>query len=902
MYYRLIAFLLLLICSGVVPADEGADYEQEILPLFREHCFECHSGTEREGGLNLAEEIVVGGISGAVVVPGHAEQSLLLELVRSGEMPPGEDSRLTDEQVAQLEQWISDGAALPGPQQFPKVDGDRIQALLLLRCAVCHGAERQEAGLDLRTREAILKGGKSGPAAVPGHPEQSLLLRKIEAGEMAPPRRLVEVSIKPITSDETELLRDWIAGGMPAAAEGSRRAVAAPPISEEERAFWSFVPPVAVELPDVKSDEHVLTALDLFVQQRLEQEGLSLSPPADKVTLIRRVYLAITGLPPTWEQVQEVLQDTEEQPIARLIHELVDSPQFGVRWGRYWLDAAGYADSEGAQNEDRVRKDMWRYRDYVIRSFNDDKPYDRFLQEQLAGDELAPWEGVAEIDQTVADNLAATGFLRLTPDRTFANITAFVPDRLEVIADELQVLGSAVMGLTIGCARCHAHKFDPISQEDYYRLSAVFKDAFDEHDWLKSQGQRTLTVVSTAERTEWEQRKQSLEQRIAELRGQQEGTDEEAKKALEQQIGELQKQIPEEPRIRALWSRGRPSPTWVLLRGNYLTPGKRVEPGVPAVLSEAGGDLQIVPPWEGATATGRRLAFARWLTDRRNPLTARVIVNRVWMHLFGSGLVDTPENFGVTGSRPSHPELLDALAVHFMENRWSIKSLVRIIMYSAAWQQPSQGSEESVARDPDGRLFSRGPLTRMDAETLRDSLLFVSGALSERMYGPPDQLDVRADGLVTVRPDGDQWRRSAFVMMRRTQIPSLLESFDYPQMGPNCVQRSESIVAPQALQLLNGNEVHQLSQRLADLVLLKCGQSAPLSGDSAARQQRIQAVHRQVLSREPRPEELQVLLDAYAQLAEQWVAAERTAEEAELLGLRNLCHALLNSAAFVMVE
>ena len=902
MYYRLIAFLLLLICSGVVPADEGADYEQNILPLFREHCFECHSGTEREGGLNLEEEIVVGGISGAVVVPGHAEQSLLLELVRSGEMPPGEDSRLPDEQVAQLEQWISAGAALPGPQQFPKVDGDRIQALLLLRCAVCHGAERQEAGLDLRTRDGILKGGKSGHAAVPGHPEQSLLLRKIEAGEMAPPRRLVEVSIKPITSDETELLRDWIAGGMPAAAEGSRRAVAAPPISEEERAFWSFVPPVAVELPDVKSDEHVLTALDLFVQQRLEQEGLSLSPPADKVTLIRRVYLAITGLPPTWEQVQEVLQDTEEQPIAHLIHELVDSPQFGVRWGRYWLDAAGYADSEGAQNEDRVRKDMWRYRDYVIRSFNDDKPYDRFLQEQLAGDELAPWEGVAEIDQTVADNLAATGFLRLTPDRTFANITAFVPDRLEVIADELQVLGSAVMGLTIGCARCHAHKFDPISQEDYYRLSAVFKDAFDEHDWLKSQGQRTLTVVSTAERTEWEQRKQSLEQRIAELRGQQEGADEEAKKALEQQIGELQKQIPEEPRIRALWSRGRPSPTWVLLRGNYLTPGKRVEPGVPAVLSEAGGDLQIVPPWEGATATGRRLAFARWLTDRRNPLTARVIVNRVWMHLFGSGLVDTPENFGVTGSRPSHPELLDWLAVNFMENRWSIKSLVRIIMYSAAWQQPSQGSEESVARDPDGRLFSRGPLTRMDAETLRDSLLFVSGALSERMYGPPDQLDVRADGLVTVRPDGDQWRRSAFVMMRRTQIPSLLESFDYPQMGPNCVQRSESIVAPQALQLLNGNEVHQLSQRLADLVLLKCGQSAPLSGDPAARQQRIQAVHRQVLSREPRPEELQVLLDAYAQLAEQWVAAERTAEEAELLGLRNLCHALLNSAAFVMVE
>ena len=899
---NLLRLLCLTTAAMAAAADDGRYFQQEIAPLFQRHCLECHDRETQEGGLNLQDQITRGGDSGPVIVPGHADQSLLFELVSHAEMPPPESSQLDAVEIEKLQTWISAGAALPNGQTFPSVTADRIQAMLLLRCAVCHGATRQEGGLDLRTRESILRGGKSGPAAVPGNPDESLLLQKIASGEMAPARRLVQVSIKPITDAETALLTDWIAAGMPAPTADRGRENSDSEYTATEQSFWAFQTPQQAPPPSVNTTARVQTPIDNFVLQRLEQVGLSLAEPAPPDVLVRRLYINLTGLPPTWDQLQDVLQDPADDRISKLIDRLLESPHYGVRWGRYWLDAAGYADSEGAQNEDRVRPRLWRYRDYVIRSFNSDKPYDRFLQEQLAGDELAPWQDGVEIDAATADNLVATGFLRLTPDRTFANITAFVPDRLEVIADEMQVLGSAVMGLTVGCARCHNHKFDPISQADYYKLTAIFKDAFDEHDWLKSQGERTLAVVSTAERKQWEQQKQTLESRIAELQAQQQQADEETRKSLQQQIDAAKGSIPPEPQIRALWSRGRPSPTWVLLRGNYLTPGKRVQPDVPTIFAERYPLPQIAPPWQGAESTGRRLAFARWLTSDQHPLTARVMVNRIWMHHFGRGLVDTPANFGVTGSPPSHPLLLDWLAVEFVRSGWSIKSLHRLILNSAVWQQSSAVSQQSQELDPAGHLLSRAPLRRLDAESLRDSLLFVSGALSEQMYGPADPLDVRADGLVTVRATGDKWRRSIFAMMRRTQIPSLLETFDYPQMGPNCLQRSESTVAPQALQLLNSGEVHRLSARLAAVVLQDCQQSMPLTDDADLRKQRIIAVCRRCLSRQPGEQELHLFLQGLQELAAQWRQTGETAERAEQLAFANLCHAILNSASFVMVE
>jgi hypothetical protein len=889
-------------CS-TASANEPPDFVRNVLPLLQTRCLECHSSSDKSGGLDLEAGLIQGGHSGAVVVPGQPDESLLLRLVTDGTMPPDKSSRLLPEEIETLRSWIATGAKLPGTNQFPTVTWDRIQALLLLRCTVCHGHDRQEGGLDLRTRESLLRGGKSGPAAFAGKPQESLLLQKIAAAEMPPPRRLVEVSIKPITPAETTLLETWIAAGLPAEPAAPPPA---PTVSNADRRFWAFQPPRSAEPPKVLAQNRVQTPVDAFILQQLEQHQLTLSPPAAPAVLIRRLYLDLTGLPPTFDQLQQVLSDPAPDRFARLIDRLLDSPQYGVRWGRFWLDAAGYADSEGAQNEDRVRREMWRYRDYVIRAFNADKPWDRFLHEQLAGDELADYTTATEIDQTLCDNLTATGFLRTAPDRTFANITAFVPDRLEVIADELQILGSAVMGLTVGCARCHSHKFDPIPQTDYYKLAAVFRDAFDEHDWLRPEDQRTLPFVTTAERTAWEQNKQQTEQQIVGMQQRLASLSGDAATALQKDIDQLRKSIPPEPRLRALWSRGRPSPTWVLLRGDYLTPGKRVEPGVPEVLSSPEFRFSPAPPWPNAQKTGTRLAFARWLTQPDHPLTARVIVNRIWMHHFGRGIVETPGNFGTAGSPPSHPELLDWLAVEFVRSGWSIKALHRQILNSAVWQQSSAMSTASAAADPDGRLLSRMPLRRMDAETLRDSLLFTAGALSEELYGPADPLDVRGDGLVTVQPRNGRWRRSVFALMRRTQIPSLLESFDYPQMGPNCLQRSESLTATQSLQLLNSSQVHELAARLAEQVLKHAGQSTPLASDPESRRTRIQRLVERTLCRPPLPVEEQALMESLEELAREWresgsLSAADTATS-ESKAFQNVCHALLNSAAFSMIE
>jgi hypothetical protein len=906
--------------ANPVSAEDTPDFTRDVLPILQNRCLECHSTSGHSGGLDLEVGLIHGGHSGAVIVPGQPDESLLLQLVAAGTMPPEKSSRVPATEVETLRNWIAAGARLPGPDQFPTVTWDRIQALLLLRCTVCHGHDRREGGLDLRTRESLMTGGKSGPAAIPGKPEQSLLLQKIAATEMPPPRRLVAVSIKPITPTETSLLETWIAAGMPPA---PAPAPYKPTVTPDDRRFRSFQPPRAVPPPVVKAWHLVQTPIDAFVLQQLEQHQLTLSPRAPTEVLIRRLYLDLIGLPPTFEQLQQVLADPAADRISRLIDRLLDSPHYGVRWGRFWLDAAGYADSEGAQNEDRVRPEMWRYRDYVIRSFNADKPWDRFLHEQLAGDELADYTSATEIDQTLCDNLTATGFLRTAPDRTFANITAFVPDRLEVIADELQILGSAVMGLTIGCARCHAHKFDPIPQADYYRLAAVFRDAFDEYDWLKPEDQRTLPFVTTAERRAWEQTRQQTEQQIADLQQKLASLSGDAAKSQQQEIERLKKSIPSEPRLRALWSRGRPSPTWVLLRGDYLTPGKRVEPGVPEVLAPPGFQFTYAPPWPDASKTGTRLAFARWLTHPEHPLTARVLVNRIWLHHFGRGIVETPGNFGTAGSPPSHPELLDWLAVEFIRGGWSVKALHRLILNSSVWQQSSAlplaavgktdgatgtgtGTGTSAESDADGRLLSRMPLRRMEAETLRDSLLFTAGALSEEFHGPADQLTVRADGLVTVQPRDGKWRRSVFALMRRTQIPSLLESFDYPQMGPNCLQRSESLTATQSLQLLNSSQVHDLATQLANQVLLTVAQSPPLATDADSRRIRIRKLVERVLCRSPLPEEERALLDSLDELAREWQQSGSlpadSADTPESKAFENVCHALLNSAAFSMIE
>ena len=475
------------VLGQVVTAAPVVTFERDVLPIFRARCQSCHGPgvTTKDLDLTSPESVLKGSESGPVIVAGKRDESRLYTLVRDGKMPPGGKNPLPHEEVAAIGAWIDSLttlAALPG-----KVTQHDIIPILLLHCAACHGPQQQMGGLDLRTKASMRKGGKSGPAFVPGKPEESLMVQKVRSGAMPPKAGLLNAGVKPMSAAETEKLARWIAQDAPevAAPPDAAGTSADPLVSAKDRQFWSFQPPKASPIPKVRRADRVRNPIDAFVLQKLEEKGATLSPEADRLTLIRRASFDLTGLPPDPEQVQAFLADKRSDAYERLVDNLLASPHYGEKWGRHWLDLAGYADSEGGKlSADLPRPNAWRYRDYVIRAFLSDKPYDRFLLEQIAGDELADYENAPVMTQEITDNLMATGFLRMGPDSTSEREVNFTEDRLDVIADEIEVLSSGVLGLTMKCARCHDHKYDPIPQRDYYRLLAVFKGAYDEHDWI----------------------------------------------------------------------------------------------------------------------------------------------------------------------------------------------------------------------------------------------------------------------------------------------------------------------------------------------------------------------------------------------------------------------------------
>ncbi|MDB5387022.1 MAG: putative rane protein [Planctomycetaceae bacterium] len=892
------------------PGEENPpspQFESDILPLLKSKCWKCHGAEVRKAelGLHTPEGIRKGSESGAILVPGKSGESRLYEVLHEGEMPPDKKDPLTKEQVELIRKWIDAGALFGKGTSTakPEISQHDIVPILLLRCTACHGRQKQEGGLDLRNRSALLKGGKSGPAFVPGKPEQSLILKRIHSEEMPPRQRLTEVSVKPMEAGEIEKLTQWIALGAPEIAdEPDVSGTAADPlVRDEDRQFWSFQRPQRAAIPVVQATDLVRNPIDAFLLRQLESKQLSFAPEADRGTLLRRAAFDLTGLPPEPEELETFLADTSPDAYERLVERLLASPRYGERWGRHWLDVAGYADCEGRREQHLPRNFAWRYRDYVIRAFNADKPFDRFLQEQIAGDELADYEHAPEITQQIEDNLVATAFLRMSPDPTWANLTGYVPDRLEVTADMLDVLGSGVMGLTFKCARCHTHKFDPIPQRDYYRLVALLKGAYDEHDWLKPElnsyggalsagfGERFLSAVSTEKRKQWEQHNARIQQEIDTLKAVVPQTPETMKRQ-----NELAGQRLPEPRIMAMWDRGDPSPTYIYRRGDYQNSGALVQAGVPAVLSDPKTPFEIKPPWPGAKSTGRRLAFARWLTHPDQPLTARVMVNRIWKLHFGQGLVRSLGNFGKTGDKPTHPELLDWLALEFIREGWSIKAMQRLMLTSSVYRQSSLVSNpKQVEFDPDNRLLSRMPLRRMEAELVRDTLLLVSGQLNASAYGPADAVSVRPDGLVL-----SSKRRSIYIQQLRKHPVSLLESFDLPAMNPNCLQRAESLVAPQALQLLNDSAVRELANQFASRVHHEVGDDAT---------QQIGRVFQIGLSRNPSPEEQAVGTQSLAQLTEEWTkqltaSGQASKAEASRRALSTFCHTIINSAAFLYLD
>jgi cytochrome c553 len=881
---RLFAVLISLVVCEAADAADAPSFQKDVRPLLDAKCVRCHGAKVKKADLDLstAAGVLQGGESGPAVVAGKPEKSLLYEKVHKGEMPPAKKDPLSTAEVETLRRWIAAGAQVPTETAKVELTQHDVIPIMLRHCVACHGRYKQEANLDLRTPAAMLRGGESGPALVRGKPEDSLIVQRISAGEMPPAKKLVEACVKPVEKSELETLTKWIAAGAPVVDIRPDVASTTPDtlVTDKDRDFWAFKPPQSVKVPSVRDGTRVHNPIDSFILAKLEAKGLTLSPDADRATLIRRAYFDLTGLPPEPAEVIAFLEDKSPDAYEKLIDKFLASPRYGERWGRYWLDVAGYADSEGKREQDLPRAHAWRYRDYVIKSFNADKPYNRFLMEQLAGDELADYAGAKVITPEMYDNLVATGFLRMTPDATWANITGFIPDRVEVIADEIDVLGSAVLGLTMKCARCHSHKFDPIPHRDYYRLVAVFKGALDEYDWLKPEIRpgigpesidvappRLLSFVTTTERKEWE-----------------------AKKAAGTKTPE--------PKIQAVWDRGEPSPTYIYRRGDYLLPGALVGPGVPSVLTDGKTPFEVKPPWPGARQTGRRLAFAKWVTRPNNPLTARVMVNRIWKHHFGTGIVPTLANFGKTGAPPTHPELLDWLARKFVDERWSVKAMHRLIMMSAAYRQSSVVSPEAKKLDPTNALYSRAPLVRLDAEALYDSLLLVAGKLDETRGGSADAVQARRDGLVTPAGTAKGWRRLVYVQQTRKQLPTHAETFDFPQMNPNCLERRNSTVAPQALHLMNNGMVEQLAAEFAKRIRRE-------AGCYPARQ--VDAVYLIALSRAPSADEKKLGIEALEKFADEWekqllVTGKPDRDLAELKALTTYCHAILNSAAFLYVD
>ena len=744
-----------------------------------------------------------------------------------------------------------------------------VRPIFKAMCFQCHGEEDKPKGkLDLRLVRLMLAGGTSGPAVVPGNADQSPLWERIESDEMPE-------GPKKLSAAQKAIIKGWIEQGAKTLRDEPKD-VADARYTEEELNHWAWQPVKTVPVPGGATGHPI----DAFLSAKLAERGIpKFTAEADKRTIIRRLTFDLHGLPPTPEQVDDFLKDSAADAYGKLVARLLASPRYGERWARYWLDVAGFAETDGnIDGLDRPRPHAWKYRDYVIRSINDDKPYSTFLKEQLAGDEMVK-RPVDPTDSAAIGRLTASGFLRMAPDLTEGS--DLLTDRNQAVADVVKVATSAALGLTVGCAQCHDHRYDPISHEDYHRLRAIFDPAHDLKSWKKP-SQRMVDVSSAEKRANSAKVESAAKIMDDDIRKRMEAL---AKTILSKELAKvpvadrnaaaLANEAPEAkrtqvqiellakyPSVRTVefiagfleeydkpaWkkfedekklvakfrelkptadllmvpaeSTDRASESRLFFRGDPEQPKQAVTPAELFVLARRLKSRDI-PMTDGVGAsTGRRLAYANLLTDGTHPLTARVAVNRAWMHHFGKGLVNTPGDFGLNGERPSHPELLDFLAARFVTEGWSMKKLHTLIVTSTAYRQSSKRIPELDKIDPDNRLLGRMSVRRLEAEAVRDSLLAVSGKLNGQHYGPsvPVTEDTVGRGVIGIRelsdfgkpfgpfekvPAGQENRRSIYISANRSIPLSMLETFDLPVMSPNCDARKCSTVPPQSLMFLN---------------------------------------------------------------------------------------------------
>jgi hypothetical protein len=717
----------------------------------------------------------------------------------------------------------ADGAATLNAEEqlfFEK----QVRPLLIKHCYPCHSSEAKvlKGGLRLDSRDGWMKGGGSGPAAVPGEPDQSLLIEAVryESLEMPPRGKLPQAEIA--------VLERWIRMGAPDPRAGPAPARPSRVNLDAGRSHWAFRPIADPPVPRVRDEAWPRSAVDRFILAKLESEGLAPVADADRPTLLRRVFFDLVGLPPTPAEIESFLADDAPDAFEKVVDALLGRPGFGQRWGRHWLDVARYADSNGS-DENFTFYDAWRYRDYVIGAFNADKPFDRFLTEQLAGD-LLPFRTQQERDE----NIVATGFLVVGPKV----IGATDKEQLlvDVIDEQLDTIGKAVLGLTLGCARCHDHKFDPISARDYYALAGILASTETIHGNLLNRRDLTgwnLHPLGSGGRAAYEAllgHEKSLDDRVREQKdlqskrdslkkgeqpsnGEKDGgakpganVDPEADlRRIEGRLAVLKREIsglkenppPRPPLAMSVNEREHPGPMAICIRGDAHNRGETVPRGFITIVGPEAPEI-------GSDASGRA-ELVEWLTGARNPLTSRVAVNRVWQHLFGRGLVGTPDDFGTRGERPSHPELLDHLARLFMRQGWYVKRLIRDLVLSRTYRLSSDLDRAAAARDPENRWLWRMSRRRLQAEALRDGLLAVSGQLDRSPVGSVvAHLNVQATGVgVKPNPPVRSVRRTIYLPVIRNDLPALFQLFDFGDALSANGRRSATNVAPQALFMMN---------------------------------------------------------------------------------------------------
>jgi len=748
----------------------------------------------------------------------------------------------------------------------------RVRPVLVDHCIHCHGPTKQWSSFRVDSREALLAGGDYGDDVIPGNPEESLLVMairrdpEIEDLAMPPPPE------KKLDDRQIADIVEWIRQG--AAFPKSATDDAKGP--QRDPKHWAFQPlEYLPEPPEVKDAGWVQTPIDQFILAKLEEAGLKPAPPADKRTLIRRATFDLTGLPPTPEEVAAFVEDDRPDAFARVVDRLLASSAYGERWGRLWLDVARYADSNGL-DENVAHGNAWRYRDYVVDSFNKDKPYRRFVLEQLAGD-LLP----AADDGERAERLIATGFLSLGP-KVLAE-----PDKvkmeMDIIDEQLDTTGRAFLGLTIGCARCHDHKFDPISAADYYGLAGVFKstltmDSFKTvaqwHENPLPDAEAAARVAAHAEKVE--AKNKEIEQATAAK------ADEAKLKALQAELAELKKNAPVVPSAMGV-AEGEPQDLPIHLRGDHLKLGAVVPRRVPEV-------FQALEAPHFPTDHSGRLELAQWIVDDDNALTYRVLVNRVWRWRMGAGIVHTPDNFGALGALPTHPELLDWLASWFVDNETSLKDLHRLMMLSSVYQQSSDPDPATVEKDPDNHLWGRFPVRRLEAEEVRDALLAVAGELDRTAGGSLLTVANRGYFFDHTSKDATTYgsdRRSLYLPVVRNNLYDVFQLLDFPDPSVSSGDRTTTTIAPQALLMLNGDLVLRASAGLADRVLVETDDN-----------HRLARLYDLAYTREPTADEIKTNL-AFLQAAERLLEpAEPDAQARSRRAWEALCQTILAANEF----